>query len=444
MITVICVHDSGECAIGLECAIMGGMSKPELEPGFLQVFRIYVWLRLVTLLFLPLVSYRLRSVFQIDLTAPVVFSSVEGLVLLIYLYWPWFGRKLGRAYIPIGLVTATVTLIVEQYFFVPHRLLWQLAPFLYILLILVAWQYTYREVVGFVLCTAGLEIVLSLLFPQVDLIPLPSVPPEPGGTLITFSQLVALNLLISRSFSFLVLGYVVTRLVGAQRRQRQALAEANRKLVRHATVLEQLAVSRERLRLSRELHDTLAHTLSALAVQIEAVITVWEQIPDKARQLMEQMLATTRVGLDETRRALSALRASPLEELGLTLALHTLAEEFATRQGLALEFEAPESLDDLQPEVEQCYYRVAQEALENVARHAGASRVRLFMTQNSQELTMAIADDGRGFDPQVAIAEEKLGLQGMCERAELIGADLIVESRPDQGTTVSLRLEMGS
>ena len=93
-----------------------------------------------------------------------------------------------------------------------------------------------------------------------------------------------------------------------------------------------LLLSRERLRLSRELHDTLAHTLSAMAVQLEYVNHNLAILPQKAEQMIDQMLQTTRSGLDETRRALSALRASALEEMGLALALRTLAEDF--RRGM--------------------------------------------------------------------------------------------------------------
>lgn len=416
------------------------MGKSGLEPGFLQVFRIYAWLRLASLLFLPLIGLRARVELQIDLTLPIVLIAVESFLLLVYLYWPWLADKLGRYYIPAGLVMATAALIIEQHFFLPQKALWQLAPYLYILLILVAWQYDYRQVVGFVLCTAALEVLINLAFPQADITFFLSTPSS-TDRILNFSRLVTLGLIVSRSLTFLVLGYVVTRLVKAQRVQRQALAQANQKLVRHAAALEQLTISRERIRLSRELHDTLAHTLSALTVQIEAVITVWEGIPRRAREVLDQVLATTRSGLDETRRALSALRASPLEEMGLALAVRTMAEDFAARNSLSLELDMPDNLDDLSPEVEQCYYRVTQEALENIARHAGAGRIALRLHQDSGALALMISDDGRGFDPRELKGEHQLGIQGMRERAELIGGNLALESQPGGGTTVRLRME---
>ncbi len=105
--------------------------------------------------------------------------------------------------------------------------------------------------------------------------------------------------MFARMLAYLLLGYVVNRLAHAQRTQRQALEQANLRLIRHAETLELLAASRERLRLSRELHDTLAHTLSALAVQADALQTVWKPSSPKAQVMLSQMVASTRSGLNE-------------------------------------------------------------------------------------------------------------------------------------------------
>jgi len=226
----------------------------------------------------------------------------------------------------------------------------------------------------------------------------------------------------------------------AQRKQRQELAEANLKLVRHAAALEQLTISRERNRLARELHDTLAHTLSALVVQIDALFAVWEPIPDKARGMLEQILDTTRSGLDETRRALDALRASPLEEMGLALAVRSLAEDLADRSALELELDIHEDWDELPPEVEQTYYRVAQEALENIAKHANANKLTLTLSGNSDNLNLTIRDDGHGFTSQEVSEKRQLGLQGMQERAELIDAHLTIDGQTGEGSIVRLKM----
>jgi len=199
-----------------------------------------------------------------------------------------------------------------------------------------------------------------------------------------------------------------------------------------------LAISRERNRLAHELHDTLAHSLSGVAVQLEAIDTILDTNPDEAKALLQQSLATTRSGLNETRRALRALRAGPLEDLGLALAMRSLAESVASRNGLKLSLDVPEHLENLSPELEQDIYRVAQEALENVARHAQAKNVKVRLSQNKDQLELIISDNGRGFDPSKIDAITKFGIQGMRERTEMLGGNLEVDSRPEGGTMIRL------
>jgi signal transduction histidine kinase len=222
-----------------------------------------------------------------------------------------------------------------------------------------------------------------------------------------------------------------------QRLQRAALAEANRKLAHYATTIEQLAITQERNRLAREMHDTLAHSLSAASVQLEAVGALWDADGKAARAMLEQVQQVTRNGLTEARRALQALRASPLDDVGLAIAVSNLARSAAARAGLALDLNVPGQLDTLLPDVEQCVFRVAQEALTNVARHAEAKSLRVSLTQADGQLSLAVGDDGRGFDT-AAIPETRFGLSGLRERAEMIGGTLVVESVPTRGTTVRL------
>ena len=212
----------------------------------------------------------------------------------------------------------------------------------------------------------------------------------------------------------------------------------------YATTLEELSISRERNRLARELHDTLAHSLSALTVQLEAVSALWNTHPERARRLLDQASETARTGLAESRRALQALRASPLQDLGLILAVRELAEAAAKRSGAQLELSLPDRLDRCpSPIVEQGVYRIAQETLENVIRHAGARTIRVSLEQTSTEMTLAIADDGQGVNLDAleiagADADDRFGIRGMKERSALIGGRLEISSQAGQGTTVRL------
>ncbi len=157
--------------------------------------------------------------------------------------------------------------------------------------------------------------------------------------------------------------------------------------------------------------------------------------------MLDDSLAITRTGLGETRRALRALRAQPLEDLGLSLALRNLATSIAARAELVLDLELAPDVDGLPPETEQNLYRIVQEGLQNIARHADARRVALRLLRGDQGLLLTLEDDGRGFAPDEAPAELSYGLRGMRERAEEIGARLSVESRPGAGTVVTVTLQ---
>jgi signal transduction histidine kinase len=224
-------------------------------------------------------------------------------------------------------------------------------------------------------------------------------------------------------------------------------------LVRYAATLEQLTISQERNRLARELHDTLAHTLSGLAVHLDAIFALWKDVPPRAQEMIQQALTITREGLDETRRAMKALRATPLEQEGLALAVRSLAESAAQRGGLSLQLDVDEHPGLLGPEVEQCYYRVAQEAIENVVTHAGARTLSVSLRRLQDMLVLEVADDGRGLARTAAShevpgqdveGEVQFGLRGMRERAELIGGTLDIEGRPGKGTTIRLSSAHGS
>ena len=250
------------------------------------------------------------------------------------------------------------------------------------------------------------------------------------------------GVVIFRTFTFLLIGYIVNRLATEQRRQNARLAEANRQLASYASTLEQLTISRERNRLAREFHDTVAHTLSAVAVQLEAVSALWKTNPAKAQAMLENSLAATRNGLKESRRAIQALRASPLEDLGLSLAVRNLARSVAERDGLDLELNVAEDLPMLSPDAEHSVYRVTEEALRNVTQHAQAKHVVVGLESHNHELVLTVKDDGQGFIEDPNDKDDHYGLKGMREYAEHIGASLNIQSQPTQGTTVQMRMEI--
>jgi signal transduction histidine kinase len=259
---------------------------------------------------------------------------------------------------------------------------------------------------------------------------------------------VPLGWLVMQGAMMLLVGYVTVTLVSVQREQRAALAEAyeqqgaaNERLKRYALMMEKLATSRERNRLARELHDTLAHSLSAVTVQLEAIRSLWQVQPETARRLLEQADETARTGLTEARRALQALRASPLEDLGLALAIRELAETAGLRTGAVLHLDIPDQVGPgLTPAAEQGVYRIAQETLDNVVRHAGARSIYVRLDRQPDSLALTVEDDGQGLDAEAVDLpdDSRLGIRGMQERAELIGGQLTISSEAGKGTRVQL------
>lgn len=420
---------------------------PVIEPGLLHVFRLLTTIRLgLTLLgTLELVRDLWLGLREHYPTYEIFLSLLDVALLLAYLSWPRLQRRLGRFYLPIAIVLSTAGPVVVQYTLrmqmvpVNYRDIiraWQLLPVLLIPLVITAWQYAFRYVLWFSIGTMTLDMLIIRLLAPLERV---TIMPNLNGVEVPV-LLGVIGVLVNRAAVFVAVGFMVNRVMKTQREQRAALVSANAQLTRYATTLEHLTISRERNRLARELHDTLAHTLSGLAVQLGAVDAVWETDPGEARTLLGQSLAATRDGLTETRRALQNLRASPLDDLGLTLALETLITATAARGELTAEIHFAEYDDEITPAVEQCIYRVAQEAMENVARHAGASHITVTLAQREARVTLTVHDDGQGFDPTHATQDDCLGLRGMQERAAMVGGALNIESVPGQGTTVRLEI----
>jgi signal transduction histidine kinase len=356
-------------------------------------------------------------------------------VLFGYLSWTWLEKKLKSYYLPLALVAATIIPLFSNLIYLasPQESAqititrsWLLLPILIVPLVLIAWQYRFRMVLGYIVITTVIE--LSILFSRL-------------GT-INFETLPILGAPLIRAFAFGTIGHIVTRLINTQRQQERKLLEANIKLSEHAITLEQLTTSRERNRLARELHDTLAHTLSGLAVNLEAIKIMLGGSHPQINERLDHALEMTRTGLRDTRRALRDLRVKQLEDLGLKLALENLAEEASRRGQFIIEVLLPDFLPEIPTQVEQSFYRIAQESLENVVKHAKATRVNLILKASSELLVLEVDDNGVGFNSSRQGSPDSLGIQGMGERAVECGGALNITSHPGQGTHVSLTMEL--
>jgi signal transduction histidine kinase len=235
-------------------------------------------------------------------------------------------------------------------------------------------------------------------------------------------------------------GRVIAELAETNRRLELALSE-NAGL--HAQLLAQAreaGVLDERQRLAGEIHDTLAQSLVGIVTQLEATEQArndpgeWGRHLDQAREL-------ARSGLMAARRSVRALRPEQLVDTGLAEAIEELARSWRRSSGVLVRTETTGCPQPAPEEVEHALFRVAQEALTNVANHAEASRVGLTLTYLDDVLLLDVRDDGSGFDTEPRTGG--YGLNGMRERLRRIGGRLEVESVPGEGTTVNASVPIG-
>ncbi len=204
------------------------------------------------------------------------------------------------------------------------------------------------------------------------------------------------------------------------------------------------AQEEERKRLARELHDETVQSLIALGHRIDMVQRELERDPPKAQRRLAELRQLTEAIQQEVRRFSRALRPLYLEDLGFVPALEMLAQETERQHPLTVRLKVEGQLRRLPADLELTAYRVAQEGLSNVVRHAQANQIDLTVIFETNELTLRIQDDGRGFVPPVkpaALAETgHFGLMGLHERALLFGGRLQIEATPGQGVTLQIHL----
>ena len=189
----------------------------------------------------------------------------------------------------------------------------------------------------------------------------------------------------------------------------------------------------ERLGIARNLHDEVGQVLTGVLLQLNSI---GEAVPEHREELAQAREAVRRA-LDEVRQISSELRPEMLEDLGLVSALTELSRSFARVADVRVEREFDTELPKLAPEIELAVYRIAQESLTNIARHASASRVTIALAPGHESVILRVADDGRGF---AGAAVERGGLRSMRERALLVGGALAIKEAPEGG--VEVRLEV--
>jgi signal transduction histidine kinase len=402
------------------------------------VFQIAAWMWLFYLISLGIIDafiYHPNQFFT-----PILYYHLLNIIpALIFLGFSYSKLLENRAKIvvPVMILLITITPILVTYLFNLHLppaplsnlegMVIRQLPILLIGLVLVAWNYSLISMILYILATNLFEFTIVYGFGLMD-----------KTSLSSFYFII-----IIRTVCFILVGIFINQLISYLRSQHDELVVANNQLAHYASTIENLTVSRERNRMSRELHDTVVHTLSGLAVQLETAKAYWDIEPDTAKKLLDQSLEETRAGLQETRRAIKALRASPLEDLGLIRALQTLIDSAMQRERLTVDVSLPESNTFISPDIEQCIYRVAQEAVENIIHHADAHHMTFRLSADENNLELLIQDDGIGFNPENIPTNGHFGITGLKERAQLVGGQLTIDSHPKVGTTIRLYIKGG-
>jgi two-component system NarL family sensor kinase len=263
-----------------------------------------------------------------------------------------------------------------------------------------------------------------------------SIPIHAGDTLLGVLNVASEDWRELHSLELQLL-HIIGDQIGLAIQRARLSAEQTRSAARIATI-------EERNRLAREIHDTLAQGLAAIALQLETADALVLQRPERAQMAIRRALDLARSNLEEARRSVMDLRAAPLQGHTLPEALALLVKRTRAETGTRLGYHyesARATFPTLSPHVEAGLYRIAQEALTNAIKHACAQQITLTLTVQAGGVLLEVQDDGCGFDPEHApdyLREGHFGLAGMSERARLLGAQITIESLPGEGTSISV------
>lgn len=224
-----------------------------------------------------------------------------------------------------------------------------------------------------------------------------------------------------------------------ERQSREKLTAANAQLRNYALRVEKLAMAQERSRIAREIHDSLGHSLTALNLQVEGALKLWQSDPQRAHQFLKEAKVLGSTALQDVRQSVATMRADPLQEQSLEAAIALLARNVEQVTGVApicqIHLDAP-----LPPDLSTSLYRIVQEAFTNICKYARPSQILLDLQDTAATLHLLIQDDGVGFDP--AQNRTGFGLQSMRERAESLGGIFDLQTSPGQGCTITVHIPL--
>ncbi|MEL6247696.1 MAG: sensor histidine kinase [Cyanobacteria bacterium J06627_15] len=265
------------------------------------------------------------------------------------------------------------------------------------------------------------------------------IPPRPARLLRSVLPNLQLNILFLFGLTLVFVVLLVNALL-TERQSQEKLRLANQQLRQSAQEIERLAMDQERSRIARDIHDSLGHSLTALNIQLEGALKLADRDPKKARTFLVEAKHMGSVALKEVRQSVAALRGEALKGISLESAVAELVTNFQKASGVTpsvhLALRTP-----LSDPVQLALYRIVQEGLTNILRHANARTVRLDLSTHAQRVMLTLEDDGEGFDP--TLLSTGYGLRGMRERAEALGGSFALHSQPGQGSCLQVSLPLG-
>jgi NarL family two-component system sensor histidine kinase YdfH len=391
-------------------------SDPEVEEG-LQETRPFFWFLILVLVFLYGISlYESPQLRQSALLLP--YTVLFFLHILLHWYMPYLINQKRRLalYLAVQILLVNLLILISQQ---PSLVLGLYATMAGETAgILEDWRQSLAAVVVYL---ALMGITYGLLWGW------ESTPGWLGTPLLIM---------------FFVLVYVLLylRQLNAREESQRLLEElqgAHRQLADYAAQVETLTLEAERQRMARELHDTLAQGLAGLVLQLEALeLSLERENSKQAGEIAAQAKDRARKTLADARRAIDDLRAA---DAGTAEAINREVERFQKATGISCTLEMPSDLNISERDGDHVL-RCVSEGLANVARHAQATQVWVTIEEGDDNLLIQVRDNGQGFDPAGIIPAGHYGLLGLRERARLTGGTLVVESKPGEGTSISMSI----
>ena len=269
-----------------------------------------------------------------------------------------------------------------------------------------------------------------------------------AGLLISYGWLKGLGFVLTYAAMFVFVTFVCLMTLQAEQAQKESqallaeLRSAHRKLQEYASQVEELAGAQERDRLARELHDSVTQTIFSMTLTAQAARILFDRDPSRVAAQLEHLQTLSQSALAEMRSLIQQLHASSIADEGLAAALRRHAGERQEKDGLKVELQISGERR-LPLESEAALFRVVQEALNNVVKHAETRRALVVLRLDKDPISLSIEDAGKGFDPALlqvlqtrSNTGSHFGLSGMAERVRALGGRLVVDSAPGKGTRI--------